>query len=109
MHIAAAAMAKIRITGMRAATTAEETKNRKCIKFVKGFCFKEKNVLHHKYLIYLHQTNTIVFTIISTIEQTKSIYSAPSLLKLDYLAMSFILLLAWSASQLKSKQHAQIS
>ena len=39
---------------------------------VEWFCPREKVGLHYKYIRYLHQTNIIVFTILSTFRQAKS-------------------------------------
>ena len=41
------------------------------MKLVKWFCSKEKCFRHGEYLRYLHNTNTIAFTIASAIEQDK--------------------------------------
>ena len=51
-------------------SSAEQKSLVKCnLCFIKWCCSNEKIVLHQKYFRYLHQTNTIVFTMISAINR----------------------------------------
>ena len=55
----------------------------------------KKNFLHHKCFRHLHQTNTVVFTIMSVVKQSKFHLSSKIIAKLSYLTMLFIPLLAY--------------
>ena len=76
---------------------------------VKSYLSKEKWSRHRRYLGYLHETNTIVFTIISTIKQAKFHLPITIITKVELSGYAIYFLADASMRQLKNKQHSHIS
>ena len=64
----------------------------------KWYGLKSKYGPHRKYITYLYQTNTIVFTTLSAIDERNCFFLEPSAANLAYSPMMFIVNLARTAS-----------